>query len=226
MSERVAAIIPAGGSGERLPELGMPKQFYEIGGKPLIGHAAAAFENCVDIDVIVFVVSEIWRDKIPGIGKFRKFAEPGKTRQHSIYNGMLALKDVLHDDDVVVIHDAARPLVTELDISRCISAVGGYDGATPYLLMQETVYGSANGETITASLNRDELRVGQTPEAYLYGKYLAAHEDIDLSNVRGSSELAFHAGMRICLYPGNRRNIKITTKEDMEYFMFLRERVL
>jgi 2-C-methyl-D-erythritol 4-phosphate cytidylyltransferase len=214
-----AGVVLAGGKSERLAESGVPKQFLDVAGSPLVVYALNAFEQCAGIDKIVVVAPEIWRHKIPGTVKFHAFADPGETRQHSIYNGLLALRDTLGDDDFVVIHDAARPFATAREVDGCIRAACGYDGATPALPLKDTVYRSTDGETITALLNRDELLAGQTPECYVYGKYFAAHEGTDLSGVRGGSELAFNAGMKIRLFAGNPRNIKITTSEDLKYFL-------
>jgi 2-C-methyl-D-erythritol 4-phosphate cytidylyltransferase len=187
-------------------------------------YALNALEQCAGIDKIVVVAPKIWRYKIPGAAKFHAFAEPGETRQHSIYNGLLALRDAFGGDGLVVIHDAARPFATARDVDGCIRAACGYDGATPALPLKDTVYRSADGHTVTALLNRDELFAGQTPECYAFGKYLAAHEGADLSGIRGSSELAFNAGMRIRLFDGNPRNIKITASEDFEYLLACWER--
>jgi 2-C-methyl-D-erythritol 4-phosphate cytidylyltransferase len=213
-----AGVVLAGGKSERLAEFGIPKQFLDVGGVTVVAYALNALERCADIDKIVVVASEIWRCKIPVTAKLYAFTEPGETRQHSIYNGLLALRDTLGDDDFVVIHDAARPFATARDVGACIRAACGYDGATPALPLNDTVYKSSDGSTITALLKRDELFAGQTPECYAFGKYLAAHEGADLSGIRGSSELAFNAGMKIRLFGGNPRNIKITTSEDLEYF--------
>ncbi|MDR1571349.1 MAG: 2-C-methyl-D-erythritol 4-phosphate cytidylyltransferase [Clostridiales Family XIII bacterium] len=220
----IGAIILAGGAGLRLSALGKPKQFAEIRGKPLIGYALAAFEQCPDIDKIAVVAHEDWRASIPAIGKFHAFAKPGRTRQHSVFSGLLAMRDVLSDNDLVIVHDAARPLVTALDISECLRAVGGYDGATPAVRLKEAAYQSSDGTTIKSLLNRDELFAGQTPEAYRYGKYLMAHDNVDLAAIRGSSELAFKAGMAIRLFPGNPLNFKVTLAEDLDYLDFLLER--
>jgi 2-C-methyl-D-erythritol 4-phosphate cytidylyltransferase len=218
-----AGVVLAGGKSERLIGFDVPKQFCEVAGVPIIAYALAAFEQCADIDKIVVVASETWRGEISVAAKFHAFAKPGETRQHSIYNGLLALRDTLGDDDFVVIHDAARPLATARDIGECVRAAHGCDGATPALPLNDTVYRSADGETITSLLNRDELLAGQTPECYVYGKYLAAHEGADLSGIRGGSELAFNAGMKIRLFGGNPRNIKITVAEDLNCLKYLLE---
>jgi len=223
-------IILAGGSSERLNELGAPKQFIEIGNVPLIVYCLRMFERCASIDSLAIVALESWQEQIRkwveryGIGKFKTFALPGRTRQHSIYNGLFAVQSL--QPKYVIIHDAARPLVTEQDICNCIDESKGYEGATPAVPLTETVYLSEDGATITSLLNRDKLLAGQTPECYDYAKYLKAHiNNNELGNIRGSSEIAVKAGMKIHLYKGNPQNFKVTNIVDFECAKyFIKER--
>jgi 2-C-methyl-D-erythritol 4-phosphate cytidylyltransferase len=193
-------------------------------------YSLRVFMNCAEISHIVVVAPREWHTRISswpgacGADKSLRFAPPGGTRQHSVYSGLCALQNILSESALVVVHDAARPLVTARDIKDCLRAAKGRDGATPVLPPRETIYKSADGRTIAALLNRDELFAGQTPEAYRFGKYLAAHGRFDLSGIRGGSELAFKAGMKIRLYPGNPLNFKVTNIEDLEYLRFLLER--
>jgi 2-C-methyl-D-erythritol 4-phosphate cytidylyltransferase len=126
-------------------------------------------------------------------------------------------------NDLVIIHDAARPFVTKQDIKILIEASAGFDGVTPVIKINDTVYQSKDKRQITALLNRDELFAGQTPECYNFGKYLLAHKqlsDEDIGNIRGSSEVAFISGMNIGLCEGNIDNFKISTMQDLEYFKY------
>jgi len=217
-----AAIILAGGRSERLSG-GAPKQFRSVCGKPLVAYSLEAFDVCNGIGAIVVVSPEKWREIIPAVDTHCIFAAPGETRQHSIYNALAKLEGF--NCDLAVIHDAARPLVTPEDVNACLQAAEGYDGATPALEMTDTVYRSMDGSEISGLINRDELFAGQTPEVYNYRKYFLAHEGADLSRIRGSSELAVAADMRIRLYPGRRENIKITTESDWKYLFYLLESV-
>lgn len=215
-----AGLILAGGKGQRVISNGTPKQFIEVGGKMVISYCLKTFEECRDIDMICVVAQDQWHTRI---GDYI-FAEAGVSRQHSIFNGLKALEP--YTPRYVVIHDAARPLVTADDISGCIRASAGYDGATPALPVNETVYRSFNGKTIASTLNRDELFIGQTPECYDFGPYLAAHETYAdmLANFRGSSEIAVNAGMKIALAKGSRDNFKITHDADLERFKAIAEK--
>lgn len=127
----------------------------------------------------------------------------------------------VHNDNIII-HDAARPNVSERIISQCMDKLSEYDGAMPVLPVKDTIYLSENGENITSLLNRDQLYAGQAPESFKYGKYLEIHNGMteeDLSKVRGSSEIAYRHGLKICMIPGDECNYKITTKKDLNKFV-------
>ena len=209
-----AGLILAGGRGERIIGYDIPKQYIEIGKKLLITYCLEIFEKCTEIDIICVVAQEKWHAQI---GNYI-FAQPGVSRQHSIYNGLQMLKPL--SPEYVVIHDSARPCVTVDDISNLMQCAHLYDGATPSLPVTETIYRSFNRKTIGNTLNRDELFVGQTPECYDFKQYYAAHENYSdmLIDFRGSSEIAVNSGMKIALCTGNPENFKITTNADIERF--------
>lgn len=223
------AIILAGGVGSRMKTQNRPKQYIEVNGRPIINYCLTTFQNHRDIDEIFVVADESWQDYITewmkrdGITKFQGFAGAGKSRQHSIYNGLLACRDLSEtkEDDVVIIHDAARPFVTEEIISNCIKGATDYDGAMPVITVKDTVYCSKDGKNIHSLLERSELFAGQAPESFRFGKYMQIHESAteeELSNTRGSSEIAYKHGMEIHLFEGAERNFKITTMEDLTNF--------
>jgi 2-C-methyl-D-erythritol 4-phosphate cytidylyltransferase len=227
-----AALILAGGTGERIPGLAMPKQYHPVRGRPLIAYSLRRFQDCAAITGIFVVAEEAWRGPIgewlarEGIAKFLGFADPGETRQESVFAGLLAMESRMKEDDIVLVHDAARPAVSEALILACIEEARRRDGATPALRVRETIYQSADGRRVSALLDRDELYIGQTPEGYRFGKYLAAHRSAtraELAGTRGSSELAFRFGMDVGLFPGDERNFKITTRADLESFRRLAE---
>jgi 2-C-methyl-D-erythritol 4-phosphate cytidylyltransferase len=228
------AVLLAGGKGERIKSTGIPKQFYKIGDKPLIAYALGEMGKCALIDVICIVSFPEKYDEIRGIARSLNipqkliFAEAGKSRQHSVLNGLSAFKnEPFENDTLVIVHDAARPLAKSDDFEKCIKAADGAHGATPALSPSDTIYLSDRGDTITALLDRDNLFAGQTPECYNFAKYLAAFlsfSDDEISKIRGGSEIAFLSGMNIRLYPGNPLNIKITTERDLEFLKFLIEK--
>ncbi len=208
------AIILAGGKGERLEGYSIPKQYIEVGGKTIISYVLEVFKKSNDIDIICIVAEDKWHDII---GDYI-YAEPGVSRQHSIYNGLLAVESF--NPSRVVVHDAARPIITLDDISRCLNECEDFDGGTPCFPVVETIYKSSDGNIMSSTLNRDELFVGQTPECYDYKKYLEAHRTFEerLGAFRGSSEIAIMADMKIKITTGNPNNFKITTRKQLEKF--------
>lgn len=157
-----------------------------------------------------------------GNNKFRGFSAPGETRQLSILNGLEDIGKYAGDTDHVLIHDAARPMVSAGQISDCLEAVrAGHEGALPVLPMKDTVYFSEDGERITSLLERSRIFAGQAPEAFLFGKYIEANRALlpeKIFKINGSTEPAVMAGMDIAMIPGDERNFKITTKADLERF--------
>ncbi len=225
-------LILAGGVGSRMGA-DRPKQYLIAGGKPIIAYALKIFEKHEEIGRIVLVADDAWKDYIQEwiakeeIKKPVSFAQPGRTRQHSIYNGLKCCADFANEEDVVIIHDAARPLVSDKIISDCIEGAREKGGSMPVIPVKDTVYRSEDGNVISNLLNRSEIFAGQAPEGFLFGKYYQVHnsvtdEEIGLTN--GSSEIAFRHGIEIKLVEGSERNFKITGPEDLERFeQILRE---
>lgn len=221
------AIILAGGVGSRMKTIDRPKQYIEVKGRPIINYCLRTFQRHKEVDEIYIVADVSWQDYIidwikkDKITKFCGFAPAGKSRQHSIYNGLIACEQSAGEEDVVIIHDAARPFVTEEIIDECIAGAKEMDGAMPVITVKDTVYCSKDGKSIASLLERSQLFAGQAPESFRYGKYRRIHDaatDEELANTRGSSEIAYKNGMEIRLFPGAEKNFKITTMEDLTNF--------
>ena len=220
------ALILAGGSGTRMG-IDCPKQFLTVRNKPIISYCFDIFQNHSEIDAMVVVVSDEWRDFVEesarkyGVDKLCGFAPAGKTRQHSIYNGLKCIAKNCPDTDIVIVHDAARPLVSDKIISDCIQGATEYDGAMPVISVKDTVYQSKDGKTIDHLLKRSELFAGQAPESFKFKKYYQIHNEVtdeEIGSTAGSSEIAYRHGMEIRMVSGSERNLKITTIEDLETF--------
>lgn len=226
----VIALVLSGGTGIRFGS-DIPKQYIEVGGKPVINYCIETLSQNDAIDGIMVTAMPEWQEQIiEWIGvadtqkKFRGFALPGANRQMSIYNGLNAIKDAgINDENTfVLVHDAVRPLLTDACIKACVRAVRGHDGVMPVLPMKDTVYLSTNGLSIEALLNRDEIFAGQAPELFVLDKYIKANERLiksaQIMKINGSTEPAILAGMDIVMIPGDEKNFKITTREDLERF--------
>ena len=220
------AIILAGGVGSRMG-VDKPKQFLMVREKPIISYCFDIFQNHSEIDKIVVVVSEEWQGFVEeyaqkfGVTKLCGYAPAGKTRQHSIYNGLKCIEQNAPDTDIVIVHDAARPLVSDQIISDCIKGATEFDGAMPVISVKDTVYQSKDGKKIGQLLKRSELFAGQAPESFKFRKYLDIHNEVsdeEIASTAGSSEIAYRHGMEISMVKGSERNLKITTIEDLETF--------
>lgn len=227
------AVILAGGTGNRA-ELEIPKQYYEVDGKPVIAYCLHTFFMHEGIDGAQIVADEMWHGYImqqllalPNREKFRGFSMPGKNRQLSVYHGLEDIRGYASADDYVIIHDAARPCVSADQITDCLEAAKGHDGALPVLPMKDTVYLSEDGRKVSSLLDRKEIFAGQAPEVFLLGRYYEANRALlpeKILEINGSTEPAVMAGMDIVMFPGQEENFKITTQTDLQRFEQIHEK--
>ena len=221
------ALILSGGTGARLGTE-IPKQYLEEGGRPILSYCVETLSLHAGIDAIQIVAEPCWRpqisrwlEKADRGRKFKGFSQAGRNRQLSILHGLEDIAEYTMDTDYVLIHDAARPLLSAELISDCLEAVRGHDGVLPVLPMKDTVYRSADGRSITSLLDRSTVFAGQAPEVFLLGRYLQASRRLlpdAILRINGSTEPAIMDGMDIVMIPGDEGNFKITTKEDLERF--------
>ncbi|MDE7266436.1 MAG: 2-C-methyl-D-erythritol 4-phosphate cytidylyltransferase [Lachnospiraceae bacterium] len=228
------ALILSGGSGVRLGT-DIPKQYIEVCGRPVISHCIERLLSHPEIDGIQIVAAPQWHDTIihsleqlvslgiaqETLSKFKGFSMPGENRQLSIYNGLTDIRVYADDDEIILIHDAARPMLSSQMITDCLRAVHEHEGVLPVLPMKDTVYQSTDGKRVGALLNRSEIYAGQAPEAFRLGKYYEANKRLmpnKILKINGSTEPAVMAGMDIVMIPGDEGNFKITTREDLERF--------
>lgn len=226
------AIILAGGNGTRLGGE-LPKQYIKVGDKPIISYCLEIFEKHKIIDKIIIVAGKDWMDFIEKeaienkIFKFAGFALAGKSRQESILNGLDKAYELGAEEmDRVIIHDAARPNVTNKIITDCIVNLDFADGIMPVLPVTDTIYLSNDGKKINELLDREKLFAGQSPESFIFGKYYIINKNLskeELSNVKGSSEIAYRYGMNIHCISGSEYNYKITTSKDLKKFIMEKE---
>ncbi len=238
------ALCLSGGGGTRLGG-DIPKQYIRVGGRMVISYSLQVLMRSEWIDAIVVVAAAQWQDEIcreliseedsfdgtAMVGSREKrlyFADPGENRQLSILSGMEAMEKLIEGEkeSTVFIHDAARPLLSEDQISACFEALSGHDGVMPVLPMKDTVYYSEDGKGISSLLQREKIFAGQAPELFLFDRYLAATRALlpdRIMQIKGSGEPAVLAGMDIVMIPGDEGNFKITTAADLERFRSMAE---
>ncbi len=209
---RIGAIIAAGGSGSRMGS-SIPKQFLSIGQKPILYHSTAAFQLNW-LDELVVVVNDEYLDLAKGMLKDLNsppafILKGGQSRQESVKNGLNAL-----NTDIVIIHDGARPFVTNEQILDCTKKAIETGAAIVACPCFETVKTIENG-SVSGTLNRDELALAQTPQAFW--RELLERAYIEAGNFVATDEagLVEKLGIRPALVTGSRENIKITTPEDL-----------
>lgn len=218
-----AVILLAGGIGTRMQNITVPKQYVLVKGIPIFGYSLKVFDHNQKTDLVVIVADPSWREFISGwtekmqIRKKIIYADPGNSRQESILHGMQVLKKN-GGADAVMIHDAARPFVTDELINTCWNTLREHEGVMPCLTAKDTFYFSIDGKKPTKLVDRNMLYAGQTPEAFLFAPYLAAIEKLsaeELSQMSGSTQIAFADHMDIGMIPGEDSNLKITTQTDL-----------
>lgn len=221
------AVILSGGSGTRMG-LSIPKQYFEIKGKMVIEYCLDTFLHLNRIDSILICLASEWIPRVKEvlsnhpITKPVYFAESGLTRQGTVINAMEALYRLgIDDNDIVLIHEAARPLVSETVICRCLEAMKYADAALPVVPVKNTTYLSHDGKSVDSILDRQQLWSGQAPEAFRFGAYynvIKSSSIGELLTLTGGTEAAFKAGLKCDLVEGEESNFKITTHTDLAIF--------
>lgn len=219
------ALIFAGGCGVRMGTA-TPKQFLDLDGKPVLAHTLDLFERHPDVDEIALVMPADYVSSALafaaryGITKVKHVAVGGETAQDSIYNGLRMMSGLYPADTVVLIHDGVRPYVGADVIAENVRTVCEKGNAVTYTPCYETIVLSKDGENIDALPYRRESYTAQAPQSFRLGDILAAHERVrarpeGYRDMVDQATICWTLGMPIHLVPGNRGNVKITTREDI-----------
>lgn len=221
------AVVLAGGSGSRMGMVDRPKQFIEIYGKPVIIHTLETFEINEKIDAICVVCIKEWQDQLAiwlkeyDIRKVRWIADAGSSRQMSSMNALRAIENDCGADDNIIIHDAARPLVSQRIINENIEKVNEFGACDTVVPAHDTIIRSVDGETLENIPARKELYLGQTPQSFKYSIIRKAYDDYyalpegERPEMTDDCGLVLHSGVKISLAMGDKLNMKITTMEDL-----------
>jgi 2-C-methyl-D-erythritol 4-phosphate cytidylyltransferase / 2-C-methyl-D-erythritol 2,4-cyclodiphosphate synthase len=205
---RAAAVLVAAGKGNRFGGP-VPKQFAILAGKPVIRHAAEALLRHVPVVVPVGDAEPI-RDALAGLD-IRPPVPGGETRQESVYAGLKALAATA--PDVVLVHDAARPVNPEATIPALLGALRSHDGAIPGVLVSDTLKRVKSGR-VSATVPREGLYRAQTPQAFRYHLLRALHATGGTAATDDAS-LMEEAGHPVAIVAGSEDNVKITFGEDL-----------
>lgn len=223
------ALIIAGGVGARMGQ-DIPKQFINVNDKPLIIYTLEAFQKHPNIDAIEVVCVDGWETILSSyckqfnISKLEKIVRGGVNGQDSIRNGVYDIAERYNNDDIILIHDAIRPLVSAEIISDCIRVATKYGNAISTIPCAEAMLSTIDGLSSSAQVPRDNLKRTQTPQASTVGKLVEMHKKALSSNITASvatCTMFIELGEKLFLSLGSEKNIKITTAEDLEIFKAL-----
>lgn len=222
------AIIIAGGVGARTGNQ-IPKQFINVLDKPIIIYTLEKFQNADEIDVIEVVCLSGWEEILKAyalqyeIAKLKWIVSGGASSQESIYKGLLNLQGKCNTEDIVIIHDGIRPMVENKILQSCINICKKNGNGITALPVYEQVFKAEDEECTRAYIPRETLRILQTPQAYKYGVILEAYKEgfekkIGLHSSSYANTLMTDLGKTLFFSEGSTKNIKITTKDDVEIF--------
>ena len=224
------AIIIAAGSGHRMGQ-DIPKQFINVFDKPVLIYTLEGFQKHPMVDAIEAVCLEGWESvvwayaKQFGIDKLKWIVKGGNTGQESIRNGVFNLEGKLSEDDIVIVHDGIRPLIEPFVLTDVIEKATQFGNAVTSMPYNEQIFvvSEDDSSTTTKYIPRETLRRVSTPQAYRFGlldeKYHEAFEkEIGIYGSSYANTMMVELGVRLHFAAGSDKNIKLTTKDDLELF--------
>lgn len=217
-------LIFAGGVGSRMHSRELPKQFLRIHDKPIMVHTIEHFERCADVDAVVVVCVAEWMDyfnKLVGqyhLAKVKKVVPGGKTGQLSIYNGLVAAKEIAGEEkSIVLIHDGVRPLINSELLTKNIECVKKFGTSITSGIVKETIVEIDDEGAIKLVPDRAHSRVAKAPQCFWLGDILGAHQKALVEGREDfidSCTMMQHYGFKLHMTDGPYENIKITTPDD------------
>lgn len=222
------ALIVAGGSGHRMGQ-DIPKQFINVYDKPILIYTLEGFQKHPQIDLIEVVCIDGWHDvlwayaKQFNISKLKWVTSGGETGQESIRNGVFNLEGKASNDDIIIIHDGIRPLVDETVLTDVILKAQQYGNAVTSLPYNEQIFVIDDEKSTVKYIPRETLRRVSTPQAYKFSKldwayHIAYEKEIGIYGSSYTNTMMVELGERLYFAAGSDKNIKLTTKDDLEMF--------
>lgn len=224
----ITAVIIAGGSGRRMGQ-DIPKQFINVYDKPILIYTLEGFQNHPDIDAIEVVCLEGWQGlvwayaKQFNIDKLKWVTPGGSTGQESIRNGVYNLEGKCAKDDIIIIHDGIRPLVDSFVLSDVIAVCRKHGNAVTAMPYNEQIFVADDDSSTTRYIPRETIRRVSTPQAYIFDELDAAYhtafeKKIGIFGSAYTNTMMVDLGKRLYFAAGSDKNIKLTTKDDLELF--------
>ncbi|MBE5972160.1 MAG: 2-C-methyl-D-erythritol 4-phosphate cytidylyltransferase [Lachnoclostridium sp.] len=223
---QTAAIVLAAGQGKRM-QSAVAKQFLLLNGEPVVCHSLRAFEKS-DVETVILVTGadeiQYCKEEIVekyGFKKVSAIVAGGKERYHSVYEGLSALSGVLEPDGIVLIHDGARPMITQEIIVRTMDAAKEYGACVAAMPVKDTIKVADTDGFAAETLDRSTLWQIQTPQTFTYELVYRGYKKLlsDEAYQKGVTDDAMvvesMCGGQVKLVEGSYENIKVTTPEDM-----------
>ena len=224
------ALIIAGGVGARMGQ-DIPKQFINVHDKPVIVYTMEAFQRHPDIDSIEVVCLDGWHDVLKayakqfGIAKLENIVSGGKNGQDSIRNGLMDIYERYNsDDDIVLIHDAIRPMLLQEIITDNIRVCREYGNAITVVPCTAAMLKTYDSLSTEEQVARDNLIITQTPQSFFVKDIVEAHKEAlskGITNSVASCTMYIELGRKLYMSKGSEKNLKLTTTEDIEIFKAL-----
>ncbi|SDE68905.1 2-C-methyl-D-erythritol 4-phosphate cytidylyltransferase [Terriglobus roseus] len=226
----VHAILPAAGLGTRMAVSGVSaKQFLSLGGVPILIHSVRAFADKLNVSTVTLAVRATEIDHVRaqlkqyGFGDKVRVVTGGETRQESVAAALRSLD--AGDDDIVLVHDAVRPLIEPATIERTIEAIAKHGAAIVGVGAIDTiklVERTADGAIITGTVPRERVVQAQTPQGARYADMLRAFDEAEVDSFAGTDEASLleRAGITVAVVQGSSTNLKITQPGDLELAEF------
>ena len=219
---KTTAIIPSGGVGSRFLS-SIPKQYVQVLGKELIVYTLEVFQKCKLVDEIIIAAQPEYFDFLNNLKqkfnilKISKIIEGGKERQNSVNNAINSAK--LNENDLVIVHDAARPLLPQILLEKAIQSAKKYDSVVVAIKAKDTLLKGNNGK-VENYIDRNNIYYVQTPQIFRYSILKKAFEYANKTNFLATDEsmLVKNIGVDVNILEGDASNFKITTKSDIELF--------
>jgi len=219
---KTIAIIPAGGKGIR-SGTAAPKQYLKVNNKELIVYTLEIFQQNKTVDEIVISAERGYFDllntlkKKYHLSKISKIIEGGDTRQDSVYNALKSITDVT-DNDLIVVHDAARPLLPQNVLLNAVETSKQKGNALVCIKAKDTLI--KGGEVVESYVDRDEVYYVQTPQIFSYSVLMKAMKNAYENKFIGTDEsmLVRQIGERVNIVEGSVYNFKVTSADDIEIF--------
>ena len=226
------ALILAGGADPKF-KLQVPKQFVNVDDRPIIVYTLQTFQRHPEIDEIAVVCLAGWQEMVKAyakqfnITKLKHIVEGGGSGQESSWQGVKVLLEDHSEDDIIILHDSIRPLVTNEIISDCIRVCGSKGMGVAAVPSKETIMRSVDGKEGVENISRFSVMRIQTPQAFFLGNLAQIHEKAQQEGIHKEWEMSSvvaKLGRKVYFSQGSDVNIKVSTIEDVEMFKVLRNK--